>query len=543
MVGVIEDLARARTAYERRAWRTAYDALSGTDDPELAAADFDRLAISAYLVGRANDAIQAGQRGYQLHVANADVDNAVRSAFFLAMTLMQEGENAIGGGWVSRAQRLLEEVSGDTVGHGYVRMLEMFQRIFSGDFAGVHPLAVEVTDYGQRFDDADLHANGLNAQGRMLIYAGRVREGLALLDESMVAVTMGEVSPVYAGDIYCSLIEACQEVSDYGRAAEWTSRLTRWVDEQPELVRFTGQCAVHRGQILRIRGALRDAATEFESAVTRYLAAGEPGPAGLACAEHGDVLRVLGDHAGAEAAYDRAAEFGHEAQPGLALLRLAQGRTEVAAAAVRRLLGERDDPVGRSQVLPAAVEVLLAAGELEAAGAAADELAEIAQSFGCLPMLAMAGDAVGSVLVAREDYPAALAQLRSSVHSWAEADAPYQAARTRVLIGRCVRGLGDEDAAVRELAAAHRSLVALGAQPDAEAVARLLPGAAAPGGLSDREMDVLRLVATGQSNHQIAAALFLSEKTVARHLSNIFTKLDVTSRTAAAAYAFEHRIL
>lgn len=541
-MGVIEDLARAREAYERREWRAAYDALSALDDTGLVAADFDGLGTSALLVGRQNDAIQAWQRAYQAHLDAGDVPGAVRSAFCLAMTLMQSGESAIAGGWTARGQRLLDGLGEDTVEHGYLLMLVMFRHIFSGEFAEALALADEVTDYGRRFGDPDLHANGLNAQGRMLIYGGRVREGLALLDEAMVGVALGEVSPFFAGEIYCSLIEACQEISDYGRAAEWTSQLTRWIAAQPELVKFTGQCAVHRGQIMRARGAFREAVKEFEQAVLRYAAAGETMPAGLACSECGDVLRLLGDHRGAQAAYDRAVGFGHEPQPGLVLLWLDLGRVDAAAAAIRRLLGERGDPVSRSQVLPAAVEVLLAENDLEAAEAIAAELAEIAHSFGCPPLLAMAGVARGAVLLARDEPAAALTELRPAVQIWVALEAPYHLARTRVLIGRGMRELGDEESAVQELTEARRAFAELGATPDERRAADLV-GRAAPGGLTEREVEVLRLVATGKSNPEIAATLTLSEKTVARHLSNIFTKLSVTSRTAAAAYAFENRLL
>lgn len=541
-MGVIEDLARARAAYERREWQTAYSALSSLDDAGLAAADFEALATSAMLVGRVNDAVQALQRAYQLRAGSGEVDAALRTAFYLGITLMESGEPAIAGGWLARAQRLLDEVDGDIAGRGYVQMLVMFQHIFSGEFEQALGLAEEVTECGRRFGDNDLHANGLNAQGRMLIYAGRVREGFALLDESMVAVALGEVSTMFAGEIYCSLIEACQEVSDYGRAAEWTSRLTRWVEEQPELVRFTGQCALHRGQIMRVRGALTEAVSEFEAAVERYRAAGQFAPAGLACGEHGDVLRILGDHQGAQAAYDRAIGFGYEHQPGQALLWLTLGRTDAAVAAIRRVLGERGDPVGRSQVLPGAVDVLLAAEDVAGAESASAELAGLARGFGCAPLQAMAGMAGGAVAHARDAHSQGLAELRPALQVWQTLDAPYQLARTRLLLARCLRGVGDEESAMRELTEASRAFTELGALPDADLAAQLA-GRSAPAGLTGREVEVLRLVATGKSNPEIAAVLTLSEKTVARHLSNIFTKLSVTSRTAAAAYAFENRLV
>jgi len=540
-MGVIEDLARAREAYERRAWVTAYDALSAADE-NLTAPDFERLANAALLVGRRNDFVQAMQRAYQAHLAAGDRAAAARAAAALAMDLFVGGELAIAQGWTNRCRRVLDELGVDVVEVGYHRMLLLFQGLFTGQWDGLVELAAEITDYGRRFDDPDLIANGLNAQGRMLIYTGRVREGLALLDESMIAVSLGEVSPVFAGHIYCSLVEACQELSDYERAAEWTSALTQWVDAQPDLVMFTGQCAVHRGQIMKVRGAYDDSVEEFAHAVERYLAAGNPAPAGLATAEWADVHRIRGDHEQAERTYDRAVELGYEAQPGLSVLWLARGRVDAAAATIRRLLAEPRNPVERARLLPAAVEILVAAGDLDAAGTVADELAATAVDFGFRALHALSCHASGSVLLARDDAAAAVPQLRDAVREWQSLEAPYAAARSRELVGLALRALGDEDSASPELGAARAAFEGLGARPDAQRLSRLTRPSL-PGGLTEREVEVLRLVATGRSNPEIAATLVLSEKTVARHLSNIFGKLEVTTRTAAAAYAFEHGLL
>ena len=547
-MGVMEDLARARLAYERHEWATAYDALSAAGD-DLPAGDFERLAEAAYLAGRRNGFVQAMQRAYQLHLDAGDRPAAARAAFNLAMVLLIEGEIAVGGGWVSRCQRLVDEFADqrrdDLVERGYLLVLRLFQHLFTGRFDGALELAVQVADYGRRFDDADLLAKGLTAHGQMLMYSGQVREGLALLDEAMVAVLSGQVSMISSGQIYCVLIEACQEVSDFGRAAEWTSALTRWIDEQPELVRFTGQCAVHRGQLMRLHGAFHAALEEYAAAVERYLAEGHTAPAGLAMAERGDVLRVLGRLDEAEAAYESAIGYGHEPQPGLSLLWLAQGRTAAAVAAVRRILGEPRNPVHRSQVLAGAAEVLLAAGEVDQAASIAAELGAVAESFGGSALQAMAHHASGAVLAATGRPSEALPELRVAVREWQALDAIYGAARSRALLGEALRELGDEDSAVPELAAAARVFDELGARPDAGRVAALVgpEGRRTPGGLTQREVEVLRLVATGKSNPDIAAILVISDKTVARHLSNIFTKLEVTSRTAAAAYAFEHRLL
>ncbi len=541
-MGVIDDLDRARQAYERREWVTAYEALSDADTSALNADDFARLAMAAYLVGRRNDCIQALQRAYQAHLDQGEVLPAVRCGFWLAHALLMGGEAAVGGGWVARCQRLLEDVDEDVVERGYLLIHAMFQNVFSGGFEEAYRLSLEIADYGHRFGDPDLIANGLNAQGRMLLYSGRVPEGLALLDEAMVGISTGDVSPVFAGEIYCSLIEACQEASDYGRAAEWTSALTAWIDTQPGLVPFTGQCAVHRGQIMRVRGAFVAAVEEFRRATERYVAADTPAPAGLAMGECGEVLRILGDLPAAEAAYERAVGFGYEAQPGRSLLWLDRGRQAAAVAAVNRLLAEPQDPVHRSQLLPGAVEVLLSAGEVEQASAVARELGEIADAFGCAALRAMSAYARGRTQLAGGQAELAVPELRRAMAGWRSLDAPYEAARARLQLGLALRVLADEESATAEIAAARATFGTLGAVPAEREAARLL-GTAHPSGLTDREVEVLRLVARGSSNPEIATTLVLSEKTVARHLSNIFTKLDVGSRTAAAAFAFDNGLV
>jgi len=539
-MGVIEDLARAREAYERGEWVTAYDELSAAGD-DLSAPDFSRLANAALLVGRRNDFVQAMQRAYQAHLRAGELPAAAHAAADLVLELIIGGELAIAQGWMKRCARVLGDIDGDVVERGYHLMLVLLQKIYGGQHEGLVELAVEVVGYGRRFDDPDLIANGLNAHGRMLIYSGRVREGLALLDEAMVAVSLGEVSPVVAGQVYCSLIEACQELADYERAAEWTSALTQWVDAQPGLVLFTGQCAVHRGQIMKVRGAYDACVEELERAVERYLAGGNPAPAGTAIAEWADVLRIRGELDAAERTYARAVDLGNESQPGLAVLWLAQGRLDAALATIRRLLQEPGGPAQRVRLLPAAVEVLLAAGDLETAAALAEEFERTADDFGGRALRAMSRHASGAVALAREESSAALPLLREAVADWRALDAPYDAARSRELVGRALRALGDEESAAPELAAAAAAFTELGAVADARRSVGAPPRV--PGGLTEREVEVLRLVATGKSNPEIAATLVLSEKTVARHLSNIFTKLDVPTRTAAAAYAFEHRLL
>lgn len=542
-MSIVDDLHRAREAYERREWVATYRALSDLDEADLKPDDFMALATTAYLVGRRNDSVQALQRAYQAYLDQGDTLGAVRAACALTLTLFMGGEVAVGGGWYARAERLLDEVEEDPVERGHLCDVALIGHVLKGEFAEAFAIAPEITDYGRRYGDPDLLALGVHAEGRLMVHSGQVAQGLQRLDEAMVGVMAGEVSPVAAGRVYCSTVETCQEVSDLGRASEWTHALATWCDAQPGLVAFTGQCAVHRGQLMRFHGAYLDALEELARAVERYTLAGGDPALGLAHAERGDVLRLLGEYATAQEAYDEAVRFGNQAQPGRALLWSAEGRVEPAASAVRRALGEVGDPVHRSQLLPGAIEVLLAAGADDEAAELAEELAGIAESFGCAALRAAAEAASARVELARGDAQAALATARLAIREWAALSVTYEVSRCRVLVGRALRLVGDEESAAAELTEARKTFAELGAAPAEREAAALLGRAETPGGLSPREVEVLRLVAAGKSNPQIAAALVLSEKTVARHLSNIFVKLDVGSRTAAAAFAYEHHLV
>jgi DNA-binding CsgD family transcriptional regulator len=540
---IVADLASARTAFERQDWSATCDALARAAPTVLAAEDLERLGSAAFLCGRIQESCSAWQQLWQVRLDDGDHAAAARAAFWLALALTTTGQPAVGGGWVARAQRMLDERGQDVVERGYLLIHLMYGHVFAGEFPEAALVAAEISAHGRRFADPQLLAMGLSSEGRLMMYAGRVREGLGLFDEAMVAIVEGEVEPVLAGHIYCSMIEACQEVGDLSRAEAWTAALSRWCDDQRGLVPFTGQCAVHRGQIMRSHGAFTEALEEFALARERYRAEGAAGAAGLAWAEAGDVHRLRGARREAEACYDQASQLGHEPQPGLALLWVDTGNVAAGVAAIQRLLAETGDPVNRSRLLPAAVQVLLEATDVEAAAACASELAAIAELFGCRAVTARAAYTEATVTLARGDGAGALPFLRRALVVWADLDAPYEIARCRLAVARALRRLGDEASARVELETARRLFLDLGATAAAEqAVAELEPGRL-PGGLSAREAEVLRLVAAGRSNPEIAAALTLSEKTIARHLSNIFAKLDVGSRTAAAAYAFEHGLV
>src|SRR5215204_4367489 len=533
----IDQLLQAREAFDRRDWALAFDSLRNASD--LGPQDTVTMATAAYLVGDADEAIRTLQAGYQDRIKNGDALGAVRFACWLDLVLTMRGEMAVAGGWIARAHRLLESEPEDVVEGGYVLVHEYFEHLGRGDSVKAAETAGRIVQIARRFGDADLVAEGLNCQGRAMIGSGQVPEGLALLDEAMIGISAGEVSPIIAGSVYCSMVEACQELSDFSRAASWTIALTKWCDAQPGLVPFTGQCSLHRGQIMRLRGAYDEALAEFALAQRRYQIEGTVAPAAKALTEQGDVLRILGKLDEAEAAYRRAAELGHEPQPGLLLSWLARGRTAAAISAVRRLLAETRSPVHRSWMLPAAVEVLVSARLLEEARQNSVEFTGIASAFGNSALRAMATYAAATVHLAFGETEEALSNARESGRLWSDLGSPYEAARARVVFARALREMGDEDSATAELAVARSTFARLSAAPATQEVDKLL-GRARPAGLTGREVEVLRLVAEGRSNPDIARVLVLSQKTVERHLSNIFVKLDVPSRTAAAAYAHEH---
>jgi DNA-binding CsgD family transcriptional regulator len=539
---VASALDRGRESFARQAWGDAFAQLSAADrETALELDDLERLAVAAYLVGRDSETDDAWARAHHECLRLGQVVRAARCAGLLAQGLMLRGEIARGGGWLARAQRLLDEEQDDGVERGYL-LLPVAIQAFDVDPAAAHATFERAANVGVRFGDMDLAAYGRMGLGRALIRLGETSHGVALLDEVMVAVTAGEVSPIYAGLVYCAVIEACREIFDLRRAQEWTAALTRWCESQPGLVAYQGQCLLYRAEIMQLHGAWGAAAEEAKLALQQL--SGRP-LVGHAFYQQAELYRLRGELAEAEDAYRRAAEWGREPQPGRAMLRLSQGEVEAAAMAIRPVVDDANDRVARSRVLAALVEIELATHDLDAARAAAVELAQIADELGAPLLHAVSGHATGAVLLGEGDARAALVVLRRARAAWRDLEVPYEAARVQVLIGLACRELGDLETATMELDAANSVFRQLGAAPDLVRVDALTASTRrkARMGLTGREVEVLALLATGKTNRDIAAALVISEHTVARHVQNILAKLGVSSRTAASAFAYEHDLV
>ncbi len=457
------------------------------------------------------------------------------------------GEVARASGWLGRAQRLVEKQAVQCPEAGYLLVATGTRELMGGRPDSAFDTATRAVELGLEFGDGDLVALAQNLQGRAALRAGRVAEGLALLDESMLGITNDELTPMLVGLMYCWTIDGCHRVYALDRAREWTRALSDWCLEQPELVTFTGTCTVHRSEILQLGGDWELAIEEArrvaqESATDRQpeLIRGE------GAYQQAEIHRLRGEFEQAEEAYRCAAQRGRDPQPGLSLLRLAQGRADAAEKALRRALTEQSDPLRRARYLPAWSEVLIERANFEDAERVCDELDQVADSVATPVARAMAMQARGSLLLARGSADAALEPLRLAFACWTTLGAPYLAARVRVLLGRACRHLGDADSAELEHSAARDTFEDLGAVPDLRNLDLKDAGATAPSarhGLTAREVEVLRLVASGKTNKAIAKQLFISDKTIDRHVSNIFTKLGVSSRSAATAFAFEHGLV
>lgn len=537
-------LDRARACFTAGSWRESRDLLLAADAAApLALDDLERLALAAYLSGGNAAATEAWTRAMRGAAEQGDPRRAARQAVRLGADLAFRGEFAPAMGWFARAGSLLDGCA-ECAEHAWLRTFAAIGQMFGGDPAGAGPALAEGVAAGRRFGDRDLVTISQLGQGQCLVMQGQAGAGTTLLDEVMVAVTSGEVFPLYAGIAYCAVIATCWDSFDLRRAREWTVALTRWCDAQPDLVPFRGNCLIHRCELMALQGEWVDAVATARLACDQLSGPVTWDSLGAALYQLGELQRLRGEFDAAEESYRRAADAGREPQPGLALLRLAQGRVGSAVAVMHRVLAETLHPAGRCRLLPAHVEVMIAAGDVPLARCAAEELAGIAAERDTPYLHALAATATGAVRLAEGDPRAALSSLRSAAEGWRRLDAPREVARIRVLVALACRALDDVETAGMELDGARREFERLGAAPDLEWLRALTAtSSGSPGGLTAREIGVLRLIAAGRTNRTIGKELGIAEKTVARHVSNIFVKIDVGSRAAATAYAYEHGLV
>jgi DNA-binding CsgD family transcriptional regulator/predicted negative regulator of RcsB-dependent stress response len=530
----------------RGAWSAAFDLMSSIDGRlRLDSRGLETFATAAYMIGREATFCELLERAFDAHRASAETLRAARSAFWIGLTLMFRGEHGRGSGWLQRAERLVDEHGEACVERGYILLPRVEGELARGDLAAAGRFASEAIRVGEEFADEDLVAIARHLKGRIEIESGNIAEGVSHLDETMVAAIGGRLSPIVTGLLYCSVIDICQSFQIPRRAKEWTDALTAWCGSQPELIAFTGRCLIHRSEILIFDGQWTEAFAEAGTACHRLLDGPVEHHAGPAFYLKGEVLRLRGRFTEADESYRSASRLGFDPQPGHALMRLRQGKSQAAHSSIKRALAAVRDPVGRMRLLPAAVEITLAVGDVAAARDLCDELSGLAARYASEAIAAAAAEAIGDVRVAEGKSEDALLSYGRAAELWRELHAPYRLSRLRLKIGRTCQALGDGEGAERETEAAQDMFDKLGAEPDRKAAEAMLLGLKETKAtlLTPRQIEVLQLVAEGLTNREIAERLGLSERTVDRHVSDTLTRIDVPTRAAATAFALSRGLI
>lgn len=463
---------RARTAFAERRWADALALFAEADaGGTLTADDLDSYGEVAWWTGRLGDVIAARERAYAAHLAAGDASRAAAAALNLSADYSHLLESGVASGWVRRAERLLEPLPPSRQ-HGYLERAHLNTALHHGALDQALEHADRSLELGRRLADPDLEALGLQDRGRVLVALGRVEEGMALLDEAVVAAVGGQVSPYATAVVYCNATIACEDLTDYRRASEFADAARRWCERQT-ISGFPGMCRVRRVEIIRLRGAWAEAEAEARRACDE-LQDFSLAYAGEGFYQLGEIRLRVGDLAGAEDALTRAHELGRDPLPGLATLRHAEGRTEAAGVLLARALTDPAlQPLARARLLPAEVEIGLALGDRRRAEAATTELEKIATQYGTHVLVAAAACGRGLVALATGEFEGAIAALRRGLRAWQETGAPYEAAQTRVGLAQAYLAANDPDAAARELNAAEAAFAQLGAGLDLKRVTSL----------------------------------------------------------------------
>ena len=535
-------LERARQGSESVDWPLAAQAYEGArrDGEDLSAVDFESWAVALYMLGKVSEAVDPLSQAFHSLLGSGDLEEASRVGHWIVFMLLESGEIARAGGWIARCERLLDNAPDDSFARTYLLLLETHRNAaVEGDYATAVSKARLVVSSAREHGDHDVEALALSLLGRSIVRDGRAGEGLVVLDEAMVAITSTALSPIVVGTVYCSVIEACEEIAELRRASEWTEALFRWCETHRGEVPFTAQCRIHRSKIFQRAGRLADAEDEALRAYELFTQTPYRAATGRAIYQLAEVQRVRGNFSDAETLYEEASEWGVDPQPGLAMVRLALGDSDAAVAGLKRLIAETNEPTDRLALLPTYAEAMLAAGEIDSAREAASELEAHLELFDNDAIRATLSHIRGAVALVEGNWERCLIHLREAREAWQGLGARYEAARSGVLIAHACRALGDEETARLEHAAASRTFAEFGVAQ----VPELFSATGPDHDLTARERDVLGILATGATNREIADELFISVRTVDRHVANILTKLGVPSRTAAVSFAYEHELV
>ena len=538
---------QTRALVAQRDWPRVRARLSEADaQGGLDAAGLEVLAEALWWLGLVNECMDIRRRALEQHQHDGDAIGAARVALLLSEDHRRQGRGSIADSWRRRAARLLDGQP-EVAEHGYVLLYDAEGARRRGDLERARGLLADAEAIAMRTANRELAADVAQEMGRVMILSGAHAEGLALMDDAMLAATHDQLSPYTTGKIYCCLMSACDDLGEIQRAGEWQRASSAWSQTDGANV-FPGMCRVHQADLLAHFGRWSDAEREAQQACEELREVGWI----VAYAHNtiGHLKRRRGDFDGAAESFRTAEELGMSPEAGLSLLLLARGDAVGAMRRISRAVTATAGPrLVRARLLPTYVEIAVAADDLAAAADAVVELEGIADEYGTLKLRATASLARARLCIAAGDWPAACTSVTAALHQWQELDAPYETAIARLLHARACQAMDDHDGWAASLDIAIRLLRQLGAHADlAMAEATLArrpvhPGSHAPAGLSAREVDVLRLLATGATNKTIAAALIVSDKTVAHHVSNIFTKLGVSTRAAATAFAYQHGVV
>jgi DNA-binding NarL/FixJ family response regulator len=529
-----ELLIVARTAHVRRDWHASYEAfVRAGEETALCTDDLDAMAVAAWRLGRGKESLRVAERVFG-QLTRTDPPSAATKAVDLALAWLTRGDVNIAQGWMNRARRLLDGAP-EGATHGYLAYLDALAALMSRDAQALPHRVQTLREMCGRIDSPAVAALCNVAEALAAIGEARMADAYGLIDEAMLPVLADQVPIDWAGDIYCVVLNQCHRLADLPRMRAWTQSMERWCNDFAASANYGGVCDVHRLQVLAATDDYRLLEARLAGA-SHALEEVNSWAAGAGYYELGEVRRLRGDADGAFAAFARARELGIEPQPGEALLRCGMGDTETAWTELRvALAGE--DRLGRMRLLSGAVDVALARGSVDEAERYCAELESGAEAFGTPGFRAWAAHARGAILVQQDRHAEALESLEAALREYRTQQSRYETARVYEWMAVAHRGLGDEELAAADMATAENIYAQLGVEP------AQVCGSRTPGGLSRREIEILTHIASGATNKQVAEQICISEKTVGRHLANIYTKLGVSTRTAAVTWAYANNVI